>query len=299
MMSFIEYYQQWFTAPGELAAVLQALQQSRQPILRFTTQHQAALEQLWHSHQLPFQILPWYAQAALWPNTVPAEIILPGYDEHLFYAMNAASLLPVLALQPQPGETVFDACAAPGGKALMIAEQLNHTGAFIANDSSPARRQRLRQVLNDYGFSDTTVSGKKAEIIYQRQPNYFDKILLDAPCSSERHVYNSPNHLQLWSPNRVRSLQQRQLALLGGLLLALKPGGRLVYSTCALTPEENELVVQKFLDKRGAMITLRSFADCVSLPVPGEPSQLLPATWRIFPHRHQLDPMFIAVFEKK
>jgi 16S rRNA C967 or C1407 C5-methylase (RsmB/RsmF family) len=217
--------------------------------------------------------------------------------------MNASSLLPVLALDPQPGQTILDSCAAPGGKALFIHDLLNGSGQVIANDLSSARRQTMRRIFAQHQAEDIEIWGRKAETIFKSHSNHFDKILVDAPCNSEKHVYNSPHHLHQWSPSRIRQLKQRQLAILSGLFLALKPGGVMVYSTCAVTPEENEAIVAKLLHKKQPHITL--------LPpptnVPGGPG--LPGNYksvydltlvrRILPQNHQgLDPMFMVTFQK-
>jgi 5-methylcytosine rRNA methyltransferase NSUN4 len=224
--------------------------------------------------------------------------------------MNAASLLPVLALDPQPGDEILDACAAPGGKALFIHERLGGQGRLVANDLSPARRAAMARMFAEYGLltpgPTLELRGEKAETIFRRDPARFDKILLDAPCSSEKHVFNSPPHLAEWSASRVRQLRERQYGLLSGLLLALKPGGRLVYSTCAVTPEENEAVLARLLDKKAGLASLEAPralpANAPGLygsPIPGAAGFDPALVRRILPHRHGLDPMFVAVLRRE
>lgn len=292
---FFKYYRSLFSTQDAFEDCFKNLHPPTLPILRFNPCNEHSLKELWAARGLPWKTLDWYPHALLWPEAIPPGTMLPGYEEHLFYPMNASSLLPVLALDVRHGETILDACAAPGGKALFIGEQLSTSGRLVANDASPERGRRLRQILIDYGFSGVEVWHRKAEILFKIHPDAFDKILLDAPCSSEKHVLSSPTHLARWSYGRIRQLKQRQIALLSGLFLALKPGGRLVYSTCALTPEENEEVVGLFLKKKKGQAKLLPW----SLPeLPGGPGIDLTSVRRVWPDGCLLDPMFVAVFEK-
>lgn len=277
-MTFEEYYRKLFNSEAEFQQFLNNLTAEHKPVLRFRQQDQARLQELWAKQQLPWQLVPEYSNALLWPDNVPLGTPLPGFAEKLIYPMNVSSLYPVLALDPQPGEQILDACAAPGGKALAIYDRMTGEGELIANDSSPARVYRMRQVFQEYGAAGVTIWQKKAEIIFKRYPEYFDKILLDAPCSSEKHVYTQPKYLAQWTPARIKHLKQRQIALINGLWLALKPGGRLVYSTCAVNQEENEGVVADFLKRHP------------------EAQQL--TEQRIWPDADRFDPMFIAAFQK-
>jgi 16S rRNA C967 or C1407 C5-methylase (RsmB/RsmF family) len=298
--AFEAYYHRLFPNQVEFDSFLQALTAHRLPILRFHPHNQTKLQALWQQQGIPFETLDWYPYAALWPKTIPYGQIIPGYTEHLFYPMNASSLLPVLSLDPQPGEYILDACAAPGGKALFISELLN-TNTLVANDLSRARRDRMKTIFRNYN-RDIAVWGMKAELICKKAPEAFDKILLDAPCSSEAHIYSNAEELAKWSENRVRGLKKRQVGLLGGVWHALKPGGRVVYSTCAITPEENEWVVGQFLKKKkGSAILETCDLRCPGITgFDGEyPTSFdLTHVRRVMPQHHNLDPMFVAVFRK-
>lgn len=200
---------------------------------------------------------------------------------------------------------MLDACAAPGGKALFIHALMEGRGRLLANDLSPARRAAMQRTFAEYAPAAETIEigREKAETIFRRQPAAFDRILLDSPCSSEKHVYLSSRHLAEWSETRVRQLQQRQYGLLSGLLLALKPGGRLVYSTCAVNAEENEGVVGRLLAKKAGQVFLEDWPlpDAPGGPgiaAEGELSFDPQAVRRILPHRDGLDPMFVAVFRR-
>lgn len=237
-----------------------------------------ALIQLWQEQGLTMQPLQWYPQAWLWPTELPLGSELPGYLEGLFYVLNASSLKPVIVLDPQPAETILDACAAPGGKAVTIAHCLQDTGRLDCTDSSSKRIQRLRATIQGLGYNNVTTTVRKAETIFKKLPNHYDAILLDAPCSSEKHVWHSPKYLEEWSPSRIKRLKYQQIALLNGLWLALKPGGRIVYVTCALNTEENEGVILDFQKRH--------------------PEGVITQQERITPDAEMFDPLFYARIEK-
>ncbi len=253
------------------AAQLHLLDFDPAPILLLHPAHQAALT-------FQSQSLEWYPGAWYWPKQFARGSTLPGWQDGFFYVMNAASLKPVLALDPQPGEVILDACAAPGGKSVAIAHRLQNQGQLDCTDSSPARLHRLRDTIGKLGYSNITTANRKAETLFKRFPEYYDGILLDAPCSSEKHVWHSPKYLAEWSLSRIKRLKQQQIALLNGLWLALKPGGRIVYVTCALNTEENEAVIADF-EKR-------------------HPEAIISLQERIMPTAELFDPLFYARIEK-
>ena len=157
---------------------------------------------------------------------------------------------------------ILDACAAPGGKSLVIASRMPREFKLLSNELSGERRRRLVNALDEHldeekrsrvtvsGFDAGKMGGKKSEW------NRFEAILLDAPCSSERHVIQSQKALAEWTPARPRSLSRRQWSLLSAAFLLLKPGGSLVYATCAITPEENDGPVSRLLEKYAEEIEL-------------------------------------------
>jgi 16S rRNA C967 or C1407 C5-methylase (RsmB/RsmF family) len=172
----------------------------------------------------------------------------------LGYVMDVASVWAARTLPLLGARAVLDLCAAPGGKSLVLAEGLPEEATLLVNDRSPARRQRLKTTLADYLPASvqtrTRVVGMDGRKLGLRHPDRFDAILLDAPCSSERHVLRDPAALAKWSPHRVRQLARDQYALLTSALLALRQGGALVYCTCALLPDENDGVIERLL-RRG------------------------------------------------
>ena len=203
-----------------------------------------------------------------WPG-LRKSLLLPAatlpYNEGLLkpYMMDRASVLAATSLRlPEAGGIILDACAAPGGKSLVLASRMGSGASLLSNELSAQRRRRLIKVLDEHldaqtrgrvrvsGFDAGKLGGKKSEW------NRFDAILLDAPCSSERHVIQSTKALAQWTPARPRSLAKRQWALLSAAFLLLKSGGSLVYSTCALSPEENDGPVSRLFEKYGAEVEL-------------------------------------------
>lgn len=170
------------------------------------------------------------------------------------YPMDPGSIQAAEALQVQPGDHVLDLCAAPGGKSLILIEALKDSGDIILNDTSPGRRERLKKVIQQYVPRDirnrVRITGKDGGVFSQTHANHFDRILVDAPCSGERHLLKSPKHQQEWNSKMSGKLALRQYALLSGALEAVKPGGRIVYSTCSLSNLENDLVIEKLLQKK-------------------------------------------------
>jgi 16S rRNA C967 or C1407 C5-methylase (RsmB/RsmF family) len=173
------------------------------------------------------------------------------------YYLDEASYFAASVLDARPGMDVLDMCAAPGGKSLVIASMLQGQGSLQSNDRSPDRRLRLTHVLENSlpgaWLDIVKVTGYDGMKFGLHRKESYDRILLDAPCSSDRHVLNSPAHLEVWSVKRVKRLSVEQGALLASAVDALRPGGVLVYGTCALSPLENDKVVEKILKKRPSM----------------------------------------------
>lgn len=200
-----------------------------------------------------------------WP-TLRESLLSPGsplpYKEGLTkpYMMDEASVIAAQALRIPKEGIILDACAAPGGKSLVIASRLSDQTELLCNELSAERRGRLSKVLDEYldekirvkvkvsGFDAAKLGGKKTE------RERFDAILLDAPCSSERHVIQSEAALAKWTPARTRFLSQRQWSLLSAAFLLLKPGGSLVYVTCSVSPEENDGVVNRLYEKYNSLV---------------------------------------------
>ncbi|MDR2069664.1 MAG: 16S rRNA methyltransferase [Spirochaetaceae bacterium] len=173
------------------------------------------------------------------------------------YMLDRASILAARSLRLPPEGIILDTCAAPGGKSLVIASMMGPGLRLLSNELSHERRRRLVNVLDEHldaeQRSRVIVSGFDAAAQGKKRSEWgrFGGILLDAPCSSERHVIQNKNALEKWTSARPRFLAKRQWALLSASFLLLRRGGTLVYATCALSPEENDGVVSRLLKKYG------------------------------------------------
>jgi 16S rRNA C967 or C1407 C5-methylase (RsmB/RsmF family) len=205
------------------------------------------------------------------------------------YIQDPASVLAARLLDAPAAGRVLDLCAAPGGKSLVLAERFAATGQLVLNDRSPDRKKRLLQVLKDYVpeaiRSRIRVHQHDGRLWGKHQPDAYDAILLDAPCSSEQHVLCDPSALHQWSAKRIQRLSREQLALLRSAVHALRPGGQLVYCTCALAPQENDEIIEELLE-RDPRVTVRE----TRLPI-GQATRL---GWHVLPDSTGFGPLFVA-----
>lgn len=217
-------------------------------------------------------------------------------DELLdIYVMDPASVMVARALDVHDGDRVLDMCAAPGGKSLVLIEALSNSGEIFCNDLSPERRERLKKVIQQYvprTIRDRVwVTGKDGVQFGLKEAESFDRVLLDAPCSGERHILENTEAQEQWSPRRTEHLASRQYSLLAAALLAVKPGGRIVYSTCSISPDENDGVIKKLLKKKKDAVRLVQ-AD---LGVGGERTEFGVA---YMPDTCGFGPLYFSIIEK-
>ncbi|HEY5713782.1 MAG TPA: NOL1/NOP2/sun family putative RNA methylase [Candidatus Gracilibacteria bacterium] len=169
-----------------------------------------------------------------------------------FYVQTLSSMLPVLALDPQPEEKILDVCAAPGSKSTFLSEKMGNTGVLICNEMSASRIKKLVANLNRTKCLNTAVTqidGQKLDLWYSQE---FQKILLDAPCTSEGHGRKDASFFEkTWKEKAIAQAAKLQRKLIEQAFLVLKEGGEMVYSTCTMAGEENELVVQWLVDNYG------------------------------------------------
>jgi 16S rRNA (cytosine1407-C5)-methyltransferase len=167
-----------------------------------------------------------------------------------FYYMQAlTSMLPPLVLNPSSKDLVLDLCSAPGSKTTQIAEMMDNKGVLIANELEMDRIKALVFNLDKMNFLNYGVVNSRGEILSKYYNSYFDKILVDAPCSGLGIIQKKNEVGKWWSLERVNNLCEIQNKLLVSAVKMLKVGGELVYSTCSLTPEENELIINRILEK--------------------------------------------------
>ena len=181
----------------------------------------------------------------------PVEYKIPGAEKSYF--LDSASVLAALCLPLKGAERILDLCAAPGGKTLVLASRMDGDALLSSNERSPERKHRLSVVcqtcLPPEISERVKTSCSDGSTWCTRQSECFDRILLDAPCSSERHVYLDPKYLKDWSLSRIKTVTTAQWALLSSAYRLLEPGGILLYSTCALCPEENDGMISRLYKK--------------------------------------------------
>lgn len=239
---FLQRYQQ--LAP-DFDDFLQALKTPLKTCIRLNTLKGSREQILARLQDLALSPLPWYEDGF----RLRERQSIGNRLEHflgLFYVQEAASMLPPLALTPQPGERILDVAAAPGSKTTQIAQLMNNTGLIVANDSNKRRLRGLTGNIDRAGVLNVVVTCQPGQVFGKFLPGFFDRILLDAPCSSEGTIRKSASALEFWSESAINRLARTQIGLLISAFRALRPGGVLVYSTCTFAPEENEGVLSYF-----------------------------------------------------
>jgi NOL1/NOP2/sun family putative RNA methylase len=167
----------------------------------------------------------------------------------LIYVQEVASMIPVVVLDPQPGEFVLDMCAAPGSKTTQIAQMMVNRGMLIANEISRKRIRGLIHNIKRCGLINEAVISMSGQKLHRIFDDYFDRILIDAPCSAEGTIRKSKAVLYHWGIKNIKRMSRVQIGLVMSGFRALRPGGTMVYSTCTIAPEENEMVVSYLLEK--------------------------------------------------
>ena len=187
----------------------------------------------------------WLPQTLVRANGAPTE--LPGFNEGAFYIQDPSTLLAVALLNPLPGESILDRCAAPGGKATAIAARMKNEGRVVATDIRADRLKRLRENCDRLGADCVEILSVGTNV-----RELFDRVLLDVPCSNTGVMRRRVDLRWRLQPRDLMATQKLQRELLKNTIRNVRPGGLLVYSTCSLEPEENEQIVQDFLKKNAA-----------------------------------------------
>ncbi|MGG5253918.1 RsmF rRNA methyltransferase first C-terminal domain-containing protein [Neobacillus sp. SM06] len=226
----------------------------------------------------------------------------PYHAAGLYYIQEPSAMFVAEQLAPKPGEKVLDLCAAPGGKTTQLAGMMNQEGFLLANEIHPKRAKALSENIERLGIEGSLVTNETPERLASHFPGYFDKILVDAPCSGEGMFRKDPDAVHYWSDEHVAACASQQKNILDSAYQMLNEGGILVYSTCTFSPEENEQTVEAFLKK---------YPDLQLLPIQkpdgvqnGKPEwgyehnpELL-KTARLWPHHLRGEGHFVAKFKK-
>lgn len=226
----------------------------------------------------------------------------PFHEAGVYYIQEPSAMAAAELLDPQPGERVLDLCAAPGGKSTQIGGRLLGQGLLVANEIHPARAKILSQNVERMGIANAVVTNEDPETLARQFPCFFHKIVVDAPCSGEGMFRKDPEAAKQWSLENVAMCAARQEKILGYGARMLKPGGRLVYSTCTFSPEEDECRIEQFLEQNPdfSLETAEGYQELGRGRTEWTKSgrRDLENTFRIWPHRSQGEGHYIAILKK-
>lgn len=259
------------------------------------------------------------------------------YSAGLYYLQEPSAMAPAQLLPVAPGDRVLDLCAAPGGKTTELGARLQGQGLLVANEISPVRVKALVRNAGLFGIPNAIITNTTPAKLLERYPRYFDKVLVDAPCSGEGMFRKDEDAIRTWSPEKVEECAATQREIIVEAADMLQSGGHMVYSTCTFAPEENEMTVLHLLKMRPEMELVEitkedgreDFAPGLSvdrlrelgyltrtaatpvpgtdtsavtnpMPVPGtDPCPDLTKTARLWPHRIEGEGHFVAMLRKK
>jgi len=221
-----------------------------------------------------------------------------------YYIQDVASMAPAVVLDPEPGDKVLDLAAAPGSKTTQMAQMMKNRGVIVANDISYERIKALSHNIDRLGVLNTIITEVDGYKLGFWLPEVFDKVLLDAPCSALGTLYRSPEILKWWGYEKIGKLVRIQRGLILAAYKALKPGGKLMYSTCTLTPEENEGVIQFLLDKHPEVELLDFQIEGIRIRKGREKwkrvdyNKKIGRTGYILPYENNMEGFYLALIRK-
>lgn len=241
-------------------------------------------------------ILPFVGTAVPWetagyyydPQARPG--LHPYHEAGVYYLQEASAMAPVTLLDPQPGERICDLCSAPGGKSTQIAGRMMGEGFLLCNEFHPKRAKILSRNIERLGIANALVTNAHPQELADRYPGFFDRVLIDAPCSGEGMFRKEEAAVTGWSQETVEMCARRQAEILHSGASLVHPGGRLVYSTCTFAQEENEQVVRQFLQEHPDFVPEQVFAPWFAAGENG--------SFRLWPHKLLGEGHFAAVLRR-
>ena len=269
----------------EYPAFLESLERPRAVALRFNPLKGEIPALPFVADPVPWEPMGFYYD----PQSRPG--LHPYHEAGVYYLQEASAMSAVYLLDPQPGEKVCDLCAAPGGKSTQIAGRMAGEGLLLCNEFNPKRAKILSRNIERLGIANALVTNEHPQKLADRLPGFFDRVLIDAPCSGEGMFRKEEAAVTDWSPETVEMCAHRQAEILHSGAALVRPGGRLVYSTCTFAPAENELAIAEFLASH-----------------PEFEPEYVPAPWfvqgenfsyRLWPHKLLGEGHFAAVLRKK
>ncbi len=268
----------------EYPAFLESLERPRAVALRFNPLKGEKPALPFVTDPVPWEPEGYYYDPAQRPG------LHPYHEAGVYYLQEASAMAPVTLLDPQPGERVCDLCAAPGGKTTQIAGRMAGEGFLLCNEINPKRAKILSRNIERMGVANALVTNEHPQRLADRYAGYFDRVLIDAPCSGEGMFRKEEAAVTDWSVETVQMCAHRQAEILDSGAALVRPGGRLVYSTCTFAPEEDEQAVAAFLTRHPEFAP-----EAVEAPwfEKGENG-----TFRMWPHKLLGEGHFAAVLRK-
>ena len=269
----------------EFAMYLESLERPRAVALRFNPLKG-------DRPNLPFvqNPVPWEPEGVYYhPEARPG--LHPYHEAGVYYLQEASAMSAVALLDPRPGERICDLCAAPGGKTTQIAARMQGKGFLLCNEINPKRAKILSRNIERMGVANALVTNEHPQNLAKHLPGFFDRVLVDAPCSGEGMFRKEEAAVTDWSPETVQMCANRQREILRSAAALVRPGGYLVYSTCTFAPAENEETVGAFLQEHPLFS-----AQTVEAPwfTPAGCGQ-----FRLWPHKLQGEGHFVAVLRRQ
>ena len=269
---------------GEYEDFLKSLERPRAVALRFNPLKGAAPAMPFVKEPVPWEPMGFYYD----PEARPGLHVY--HEAGVYYLQEASAMAPVALLDPRPGERICDLCAAPGGKTTQIAGRMQGEGFLLCNEINPKRAKILSRNIERMAVSNALVTNAHPADLAKKYPGFFDRVLVDAPCSGEGMFRKEEAAVTDWSQETVEMCARRQAEILHSAARLVRPGGRLVYSTCTFAPEEDEMAVAAFLQEH-----------------PEFEPEILEAPWfvpvengghRMWPHKLLGEGHFAAVLKK-
>lgn len=251
----------------------------------------------------PFSLrsIPW-AKNGFYYDTDNKPAKHPFYYAGLYYLQEPSAMSPGAILPIDEHDKVLDLCAAPGGKSTQLGDKLSRTGLLVSNDISPSRAKALLKNIEIFGIGNAVVTNEAPYALAQKFPEYFDKILVDAPCSGEGMFRKDKSVVKNYEQYGVEYYSKLQKEIILHAAAMLKPGGMMVYSTCTFSPMEDEGALKYLMDNVPEMEVVEIDLDCLSDANPSWVEGAHPSiknAKRLWPHRLEGEGHFVALLRKK
>ena len=252
----------------------------------------------------PFEIkpIPWIENGFYYDGEEVQAAKHPYYFAGLYYLQEPSAMTPANRLPIEPGDRVLDVCAAPGGKATELGAKLNGTGVLVANDISNSRAKGLLKNIEVFGIGNVLVLSEEPGKLETYFPEYFDKILIDAPCSGEGMFRKDKKMVKAWEEHGPEFFSKIQRSIVTQAAKMLKPGGMILYSTCTFDPEENEGTIE-YLKKQFPEFIIKDILpydgfSCGKPEVTDSKDPSFSKTVRIWPHKMHGEGHYLALLQK-